>query len=258
MEASFSMPSASPSRSSRAGRFTASKSARREVRRAVALAEELGLHSVAVRGAVWTLKHDLTQPRRSSSGQRTRATEAAAGAAEHAAAGRMGVPERESRPRNRRQRRSQARMAAFNHACEQERREVAPSPAPAASFVDDAVSSTPADEPTAEVDEQRVMERSLERAACSSAVDESSATLASCLAANSASMGKFPCSPSGRPTTQESEPPTPRPEEVAARHAARRLSEACESAAADAAQRSTPLNKRRKRGSRARPALDLI
>lgn len=256
MEASFLHASASPSRSNRAGRFKASKSARKEVRRAVALAEELGLHSVAVRGAVWTLKHDLTQPRRSSSGQRTRATEAAAGAAEHAAAGRMGVPEREPRPRNRRQRRSQARMADFNHACELARREVAPSPAPAASFVDDAVSSTPADEPTAEVDEQRAMERSPERAACSSAVDESSAALASCLAADSASTGEFPCSPSGRPTTQESEP-----EEVAARHAARRLFEACESAAADAAQRSTPRNKRRKkRGSRARvaPALDLV
>ena len=55
------------SRSSRAGRFSMSKKARKEVRHAVELAEELGLYSVAVRGAVWTLRHTKPQKENRSS-----------------------------------------------------------------------------------------------------------------------------------------------------------------------------------------------
>ena len=258
------LPTAMSSRSSRAGRFKASKAACKEVRRAVALAEELGLHSVALRGAVWTLRHGLAEQRDSSSGQRIRAAEDAAGAAEQAAEERMEVPEREPRPLNRRQRRSRARMGVFNQAREQALRDGALEPAPVASSVNGAASSAPADEAMTlhelayGVDEQRAQERSQMHAASSSAVDESFTVWAStCPTATEADAGAFASrsasgSPKGRPSTSSLEPPTPPPEELAARLAARRLSEACASAAADAAQRSTPLHKRRrKRGARA-------
>ena len=266
-EPQLSLPKVMSSRSNRAGRFKASKSARKEVRRAVALAEELGLHSVTVRGAVWTLRHGLSHQRNSSSGQRVRASEDAAGAAEHASEERMEVPEREPRPLNRRQRRSRARMGVFNQACEQARRDGAPKPAPVASSVNGAASSTPADEAMTlhelayGVDEQRAQERSQMRAASSSAVDESSAALACRLVATEAGAESLASrrafgSPRGRSSTSSLEAPTPPPEEVAARLAARRLSEACASAADDVAQRSTPSNKRRRKrgGAHARNA----
>ena len=40
-----------------------SRSARRDVRQAVALAAELNLYSVALHGKVWTLRHDKVQPK---------------------------------------------------------------------------------------------------------------------------------------------------------------------------------------------------
>ena len=53
---------ATPPFSSRAKGAWMSKAARRDVRRAVALAAELKLHSVALHGVVWTLHHQK-QPR---------------------------------------------------------------------------------------------------------------------------------------------------------------------------------------------------
>ena len=105
------------------------------------------------------------------------------------------------------------------------------------------------------MDEGRPQERSQLRGALTSAVDEPSATLGRSLAVSAATspgaLGGSLASASpqrGRPSmTESSQPPTPLPEELEARQAARRLSDACESAAADAADTSTPVHKRRRR-----------
>ena len=255
-----------PSRSSRAGRFTLSKSARKEVRRAVALGKELDLHSVTVRGVVWTLNH-TKQSRKSSSGQRARAVKDAADAEAQTREGDTDVPERESRPPNRRKRRSRKRLGLFQaHEVRSraQREDALPlaDPSTVASLVDDAAAShTPADEAITlreladGMDDESSLERSPTRSARSSAVDESSAVWASGPTASTADPGALarclaPASPSrGRPSTDSSEPPTPLPDELAARQAARRLSEACASSAADA---STPHHKRRRRNRRGR------
>lgn len=100
--------SLAPSRPNRAARFATSRTARKEVRRAVALAKELGLHAVDVRGVKWVIRHE---PRPSTRGSNSGPV---AGAAAAAPAGDTEVPEREARPPNRKQRRSQARMRTFN------------------------------------------------------------------------------------------------------------------------------------------------
>ena len=59
------MESSKPTRPTRATRPTLSRSARRDVRQAVAMATELDLHSVMLHGVVWTLHHpkQLKQPK---------------------------------------------------------------------------------------------------------------------------------------------------------------------------------------------------
>ena len=67
-EATFSMrelskQEATAARSTRGRGAGLSRSARRDVRQAVALAAELNLYSVALHGTVWTLRHDKMQPK---------------------------------------------------------------------------------------------------------------------------------------------------------------------------------------------------
>ena len=260
------MPDVMLSRTSRAGRFAMSKTARKEVRRAVGLAEELGLHSVTVRGAVWTLRHSKAQERNSSSEQRGRADVDAAGAAAPTATGDMEVPERETRPPNRKKRRSRVRMESHLRMHEERRArcEVARPPVePAAtSHVDDVAihRSADEDETLSELAEEGglrdVPERSQGGAAQPRVVGDDSggalesflglpdapAALASCLAACPSSGGH----PS---TISSTEPPASsadwRP------RAARSLADACSAAATSTADEKlppqTPSGKRRKK-----------
>lgn len=241
-------------RSKRAGRFTMSKSACKEVRQAVTLAEELGLRSVDVRGVRWTLNHNKHQ-RNFSSGQRGRAMKVTAEAAVQAQEGDKEVPVRESRPPNRRQRRSRKRLDARIQMHEAARarydgESMFEQPA-AVPQVDDMASSLPIDEAMSlhelarEVDEEHSQERSRECNALPLVVDASaSAVRAGCPAVAVSGPDATTC---GHPSTDGSEPPTPPREEIEARQAARRLSEACELAAEETSEHSTPHHKRRRR-----------
>ena len=95
----------------RPGHFIATRQACKEVRQAVALAREIGLYSVNVRGVSWVL-YQPRQPRRGAARVHDPRGDAARGA-QGAVSGPEG--EQEGRQPNRAQRRSQQRMVEFNH-----------------------------------------------------------------------------------------------------------------------------------------------
>ena len=229
------VPAPMPSSPSRAGRFKSSKRARVEVRQAVELAKELGLYSVGVRGAVWTLNQAELHKGSSSDGKRCRTSEGSAGAAVKKRNDEKQVAEREPRPPNRKKRRSRARMEQHIWKLEADRAQRGVAPAfglPTAISTDDDVASSMIgsvvetnNAPTLAMDDERAPKRHAQSPVVAEGSNVSARSIAAAGLASCLSVGGNAGRPSPAPMSDRFTPPG---------KARRRLTTACDEAAASA------------------------